>query len=140
MPESNRSLESSLREIRLLAGALLISALLYIPLGKSVGPSAPRDVRIYLLILVTLAVSDLWMASALRLRSLRPGAEALHSNPADQGVLKSWRINQIVSLVMCETIALLGFGLRILGGTPVQTIPFYLLSALMMLVWWPRRP
>ena len=105
-----------------------------------VAPKSPKDVWTFLLVFGLLSFSDISGAFSIRMRYLGTTEETLSSNPEDQVALSRWRSGQIISLVMCQTIALFGLILRLLGGTSLQTIPFYLISTSMMLVWWPRRP
>ena len=140
MPPPKTSFDCSLRDVRLIAALLLFSALLYIYVGEMLGPKSPRDAWTFLLIFGLLSLSDISVAFSMRSRYLGSTEETLRSSPEDQVALGRWRSGQIISLVMCQTIALFGLILRILGGTSLQTIPFYLVSASMMLVWWPRRP
>jgi len=39
---------------------------------------------------------------------------------------------------MCESVALFGFVLRMLGGTLLISAPFYVVAILLMLLWTPR--
>jgi hypothetical protein len=140
MAPSQVSLDSSLRNARIVAALLFLSALLYILIGETVSTESPRDVKSFLLVFGLLTLWDVSSAFAIRTRYLESATRTLRSNPEDHVALHRWKFGQIAPLAMCEAIALFGLVVRFLGGTSLQTIPFYLISASMMVVWWPRRP
>ncbi len=130
-------LESSLRQMRIIHLALLLSVPLYVFAGEYLGPSEPRDVKLLQLALGAFAVADLGIAYFFRQR-LRAAEEALRVKSEDAAALGSWRVASVISLVICESTAVLGFALRMLGATLWQATPFYAVSLVLLLVWVPR--
>jgi predicted Abi (CAAX) family protease len=130
-------LESSLRQMRIIHVALLLSIPLYVFAGEYLGPSEPRDVKLAQLALGAMAAADLGIAYFFRQR-LRAAEEALRMRAEDAAALARWRVASMVSLVICESTAVLGFALRLLGATLWQATPFYAVALVLMLVWVPR--
>ncbi|HVO62835.1 MAG TPA: hypothetical protein VMT53_18010 [Terriglobales bacterium] len=67
-------------------------------------------------------------------------AAALGSQPQDSSALARWRGGTIVTLVLCESVALFGFVLRMLGFSLSQAGTFYLAALVLMVFFLPRRP
>ncbi len=131
--------ESTVRVVRTLHVALLVPASLYPLIGEKVGPPEPRDVKQIQAAFFVLAVVTLAAAAFFRWRWMRPPEEGPGLQPEKNDALGRWRIGNIVSFVLCESVALYGLVLRMLGGTLLQSAPFYVASVLLLLAWIPRR-
>ena len=64
--------------------------------------------------------------------------EALRLRPHDTQALNRWRGGTLASLCLCDSIALSGFALPLLGETLHWVLPFYGAAILLMLLWTPR--
>ena len=78
------------------------------------------------------------MALVLRSRLLAPCLEILRSNPDDAQALGRWRTGNIVSFVIAEAVALLGFALKFLGASWFVAAPFFATGIFLLLIWTPR--
>jgi hypothetical protein len=130
--------DSQLRFLRILHGALLISILFYGAFGEKLGPAEPKDLKFLPPLFAAPAIVNALIALFFRARMVRPAEDALRLRADDAQALGRWRVGNIVVLVMCESVALFGFVLRMLGGTLLISAPFYMVAILLMLLWTPR--
>jgi F0F1-type ATP synthase membrane subunit c/vacuolar-type H+-ATPase subunit K len=134
-------MEASLRLLRILQAAMLISIVLYAVVGEIAGPHHSRPMNLaFVLILAMVSSSTVLVAFLLRRVMVFRAAGALAQQPADAAALSRWRSGYIVTFALCESIALYGLVLRMLGQTLGQIAPFYLAGFLLMLYYGPRRP
>ncbi len=133
-------MEEKLRTVRALHAAMLLACLLYVPVGEMVGPKEPKDVQMLLMILGFLGVAELGVAMLLRPHMVGAAEEILGRSPDDPAALQQWQTGHILLYAMCESVAIFGLVLRLLGATLTQTLPFAGACVLMMLAWAPRRP
>ena len=133
-------MDASLRLLRIIQLALLVSVVFYIAIAEKVGPQVPKDVKQMQMILMALAVGVVGTIFIFRQRMLTHAEEALRSQPEDVVALACWRAGNIITLVLAEAVVLYGLVLRFMGGTLLQAAPFYAAGALLMVVWGPRRP
>ncbi len=130
--------DSALRPMRIIHGVLLVSVLLYAALGEKIGPADAKDLKILPQLFALPAVVNVLIAFFAQYRVVRPAGDALRLRPDDAESLGRWRAGNLISLVLCESVALFGFVLRLLGGTVLVSAPFYSVAILLMLVWRPR--
>ncbi len=78
------------------------------------------------------------VAALFRRRLVRPAREALQLNPGDTDALKRWYQGVVISLVICENVALMGFLLRVLGASWQVAGLLFGAAMLLMLAWTPR--
>ncbi len=76
----------------------------------------------------------------IRVKLVGTALDTLRSSPDDPIALGRWRKGVILTDVLLESVVLYGFALRFLGGTPLQSLPFYAAGIGFMLLWWPQRP
>ena len=76
----------------------------------------------------------------MRLTFLQPNLEKLGTNSEDVDALARWRLASVVSAVVAEMSALVGVAVHFAGGTSTQSAIFIALSAVVMVLWWPRQP
>ena len=124
--------------MRIIHAVLLVSVLLYAAIGEKVGPAEPRDLKILPQLFALPAILNVGIALFARSRVVRAAEEALRLPPDDAPALARWRAGNILALALCESVALLGFVLRVLGGTLLISAPFYGAAFLLMLLWAPR--
>src|SRR5712692_7229460 len=127
--------DSALRPTRIIHGILLVSVLLYATLGEKIGPAEAKDLKILPQLFALLAALNVVIALLAHYRMVRPAGDALRLRPDDAESLGRWRAGNLISLVLCESVALFGFVLRLLGGTFLVSAPFYSVAILLLLVW-----
>jgi hypothetical protein len=135
-----QSIEGSLRNVRMVYGALLFSIVLYIVAAEMVGDRVPHDIHVTWLAFLACCCPLIVVAIMVRAKMVKPAAEILQAQPNDSAALGRWRTGITTSLVLTEAIALCGLAARFLGGTLLQATPFYAVAIALMLLWWPRRP
>lgn len=134
-------MEASLRLLRLLQAAMLLSIVLYALVGEMAGPRHSRPIHPALVLALAMAACcTVLIAFFLRRVMIFRSAGRLMEQPGDAAALSRWRAGYIVTFALCESIALYGLILRMLGQTLGQSAPFYLAGFLLMLYFGPRRP
>jgi hypothetical protein len=140
MPQPALTLENSVRAVRILHAVILYSMILFILMAEDFLHHEPHKVHLIWIGFLVTGLMVVGVAISFRLRTLQPAAEVLQTSPDDRMALSRWRFGNILSFVLAESIVLLGFALRFLGGTITQSLPFYIVGLALMLVWWPGRP
>ena len=133
------SLDSAVQRSRIVHLAILVTIPLYAFAGEMIGPP-PGDVGFLYKILVAAAMADLGLFTFFRITMLRSAEEILAVRPDDAATLGRWLAANIVTFMLCETIALFGLVIRFLGGDLVKAGPFYGVALLLLLLVFPRRP
>ncbi len=153
MPASHRSADETLRMLRIIAGALLLSTVIYVGVAFTVAPQQqgadPASLTTLRLGLVAAALSTLAAIPVLRRLlmgkiALMGGAAPLHG---DQGPSKAalasaaarLQVGTIVGMALAEAVVLYGFVLAFLSGEAGQILPFFVAGFLAMAVQFPRR-
>ena len=80
------------------------------------------------------------VATWARLSRIRPALETLRLKSDDPPSLQSWRFGSLLSYVMLESVVLYGLAFRFLGGSRLESLPFYCAGIALMLVYWPQQP
>jgi len=135
------TVQGTLRFLRVLYGVLLFSMALDVIVAERIAPR--NQVTLSSLFPWYLAVAGVVMvgvAVGTRIHLVRPALEWLRSNSNDAASLRRWTTGAIISAVMFESVVLLGFALRFMSGTRVQSFPFYAVGIVLMLVFWPQEP
>ena len=140
MPQPALTLENSIRAMRIIYAALLFAMILYVLMAEKLTHHEPHEVRIVGITFLATGLMIIGVALFFRFKMLQPAGETLQEKPDDQTALARWRAGNILSFVLTEAVVLLGFALRFMGGTTMQSAPFYTVGIGLMLVWWPRRP
>ncbi len=133
-------LDSSLKLTRRLYAVLLLTIPLFIYSGEVLGPAKTKDVRKIGLLLIALAIANIWSVLSMHRGMVQKARETLRSRPDDTKAIIQWRAGNIASLAACEPLALYGWVLRVWGGTLLQAAPFYACALLLLLAFRPRRP
>jgi hypothetical protein len=131
-------IELNVRQTRILHAVMLFSMFLYAVVGEKMGPAASPLQPSFYRAFVVLAAALVGVALILRSRILMPAVEALKAHPDDPVAWTRWRFGNILTFVLCESVALFGFALRMLGGNLAASLPFYAAAILLMLIWAPR--
>jgi hypothetical protein len=133
-------MEASLRILRVLHAALLLSVLLYAFIGEQVGPKQAKDVTQIQLAVMLASVVSVVILFVVRRKMVAPAEAALRSNAQDAAANGRWRAGYIMSFALSEAIGLYGMVVRMTGGTFRQALPFYAASILLLLIFRPKVP
>jgi F0F1-type ATP synthase membrane subunit c/vacuolar-type H+-ATPase subunit K len=132
--------QSILLQLRIIWGALVSSVLMYIFVGERV-PHRETPPHTVVLEAVALAcLTTVIMIFVVRRILVAKAAAVLASQPDDAPAMARWRGGYIVTLALCEAVALFGLVLRLAGFTLGQAGMFYLASGVLMIFFVPRRP
>jgi len=140
MPQLVLTLDNSVRVARILYVVIFYSMILFILMAEKYFHHEPHDVHLMWIVFLVTGLMVVGVAQFFRLKTLQPAAETLQTIPDDRMAVSRWRFGNLLSFVLAESVVLLGFALRFLGGTTWQSLPFYVVGIALMLVWWPRRP
>ena len=136
----NPPMDTSLRILRIIWGALLTSIVFYTVVGELVGRTRQGvDTTMYKAIAVV-AIITVAMILGVRRLMMQPALNLLAGNAPDAAALLRWRGASIVTMALCEAVALYGFVLRMQGFTLSQVAPFYVGGLLLLVYFGPRRP
>lgn len=135
-----QSVPGTLRLLRLLYVALVLSMVLYPFVAETIArPERAPNPFIFAGLLfesVAVAGAGIWF----QLARVRPALETLQLRPDDLAALQAWRTGSVVCAVLFESIVLIGFILRFLGGTLAQSAVFYIGGIALMFTYWPHEP
>ena len=134
------TIERTLLNLRLIHAALLFSIVLYVRVMQLIRPNSEPMNPLLPLVLGFVAVLNIGFGQMMRSRNIPTALETLRVKPDDQASLAKWRTGALVSACLAESIVLFGMVLYLLGGRTWQVAPFLAGGALMMLLWWPKRP
>lgn len=113
---------------------------LFVYAGEVIGPVKTKYVKEIGIVLVALAVFDIWSLLSWWRRRLQEAREGLRSHPDDTKAILRWAAVNSASLTACEALALYGCVLRVLGWAFLQVAPFYASALLLLLTFTPQRP
>lgn len=131
--------QKTLQTVRLIHLALLFAAFAYLALPLVVGaPKTTVPPAAMILAMGFVSVSTMGAAYFIRVRLVQPANEKLAGNPEDAGAAGRWRAGVIISLALCESVALFGFALRFMGGAWNVCAVFYTVGIFFLLAWTPR--
>lgn len=132
-------MDSSIRQLRTVQIALLISTVLYAFIALH---AAERSRGTPLMVASLALLSGAMAIAAFVIRTKLVGkAEAqLSIQPDDKVTLSRWRSAYVLIWALCEAIAVYGLVLRYLGFTMAQVAPFFAAGFLLMLAFPVRRP
>lgn len=112
---------------------------MYVFVGERVGGKLPPNLATYY-VASFVSIGVVGAILVLR-RTLLANFEAqLCAKPEDAGLLARWRAGYIVMYALCESLAVFGLVLRVLGFQLSQIWTFYLSSFGLMLFFGPRQP
>ncbi|MGH9713431.1 MAG: hypothetical protein ACRD5M_09060, partial [Candidatus Acidiferrales bacterium] len=140
LPQPALTLENSIRSIRIIFAVILFAMFLHVLTAEKLIQHEPQDVHRIWPGLLIVGLWDLAVLLYFRFKAVRSAEETLQTQPEDRTALARWRVGYIITFVLSESIVLFGFALRFLGGTPMQSLPFYVIGISIMLLSWPRRP
>lgn len=132
-------MEASLRLLRMVQVAMLISIGLYAFIAQGYGPAPKPVAPISAITMAALAVSTIGAVLVVRRILVKPAEAELSKNFADTGAQNRWRMGYIATYALSEAVALYGVVLRFIGFSFSQVIPFFVAGFILMLFFGPRR-
>jgi hypothetical protein len=132
-----RGIAGTLRAVQC---ALLVSVVVFAAAGPflRVGAKAVDPALNYAL--TTASVAIVGVIFVVRRTLVIPAAASLASRPDDFLSLNHWKSGYFTTYALCETLALFGLVLRIMGCKPQQSWPFYIGAFALLLFFCPREP
>jgi hypothetical protein len=133
--------QSTLRLMRIVHGALIMSIFLYVLVCWRVGASHPEPMdESFVMALGVLSLGIIAAGFYLRSKWIGAAYESLRAKPDDPASLALWRKGGIVSACFGESVVLYGVVIYLISGNTKQAAPFFVAGLLVMLMWWPKQP
>lgn len=115
--------------------------LMYAVVGEKIAPHMDRPLQPAVLVgMAVVCAAMLGIAVWAQIARIRPAIQALQLKHEDEVSLQRWREGTILSCVLLEAVVLEGFALRFIGGTFLDSLPFYFVGIVLMIFYWPQRP
>jgi len=134
------ALPDQLRSLRIIYAIMFAMLPVYACLGEFLGSKGPGvDATLE----IGCAVCGMVIAAVaifFRRKTSESAGQVLRSDPENQQALTRWRSGQIVSFVLAESIVLLGFAQRFLGGPVKVAILYYFVAGVLFLLFRPSEP
>jgi len=142
MNESNspQTVEVALSRLRIIYSVLIFSLMLYMPAAWYIGPRVPGGGRLPMLLASILSAFTLGLAFIMRRRFIITEFAALRARGQEKMAVGKWYAGGLLSAVLWESIGVYGLGAHILGAALTQTLPFYIVPILPLILFFPRRP
>jgi hypothetical protein len=140
MPTSEDRVEGSLKHLRIVHVALLVSLGLYAFMGEWIQKKPETLDPMVLKVMAGLALATGTVILFVRMRLILDAEEKLGLQPTDMSAFARWHVLHFISFVLCESIGLYGIALRFMGASFRQAAAFYAGAILLMLLSTPRRP
>lgn len=134
------SMNRALKTLRAVQWSMLASVLLYGFVGEFAGPRVRGVDPAVSYIFTTLGVAVVGIIFVVRRTLVFRAAESLATHPEDDLSLKQWRTGYITTYALCEALAIFGILLRFLGGSFLQSLPYYIGGFVLMFFFRPRQP
>ncbi len=132
---------AALRTVRLVQIAMLASIVLYVIVGENISSSSagiPNGTFFYAISFISISIVGGILV--IRRTLILQSEAGLRDRPDDPLTLGRWRAGYIVTYALCETLALFGLVLRLLGLPRGQIWPFYVAGFVLMALTRPRAP
>ncbi|HVN20889.1 MAG TPA: hypothetical protein VMU05_19030 [Dongiaceae bacterium] len=130
----------SLKTLRTVQWAMLLSILLYVGVGEVLGPRIRHVDPTLSYVFSTLAVGIVGTIFVVRRTLVFRAASTLASQPEDTLSLNQWKTGYVTTYALCEALALVGLVLRFLGSELEQSLLFYLGGFVLLFFFRPRQP
>jgi len=140
MPISEDRVEGSLKHLRVVHVALLVSLGLYAYVGERIQKEPKVLDPAFLKAMAGLALATGVVVLFIRMRLISGAEEQFRLPSTDTSALIRWHKLHFMSFVLCESIGLYGIVLRVLGASLSQAAGFYAGAIVLMLFSTPRRP
>jgi len=130
----------SLKTLRTVQWAMLLSILLYVGVGEVLGPRIRHVDPTLSYVFSTLAVGIVGTIFVVRRTLVFRAASTLANQPEDTLSLNQWKTGYVTTYALCEALALVGLVLRFLGSELEQSLLFYLGGFVLLFFFRPRQP
>jgi hypothetical protein len=130
----------SLKTLRTVQWALLLSILLYVAVGEVLGPRIHHVDPALSYVFSTLAVGIVGTIFVVRRTLVLRAASTLATQPDDDISLNQWKTGYIATYGLCEALALFGLVLRFRGSELQQSLLFYIGGFVLLFFFRPRQP
>jgi cytochrome b561 len=130
----------SLKTLRTIQWAMLLSVLLYVLVGEILGPRIRYVDPTLSYLFSTLAVGTVGTIFVVRRTLVLRAASTLATQPDDDISLNQWKTGYIVTYALCEALALFGLVLRFRGSDLKQSLLFYIGGFVLLFFFRPRPP
>ena len=130
----------SLKTLRTVQWAMLLSILLYAGVGEFLGPGIQRVDPALSYVFSTLAVGIVGTIFVVRRTLVLRAASTLATSPEDGISLSQWKTGYIATYALCEALALFGLVLRFRGSELQQSLLFYVGGFVLLFFFRPRQP
>jgi F0F1-type ATP synthase membrane subunit c/vacuolar-type H+-ATPase subunit K len=131
---------STFKSLQIVRVVMLISIAAYVLLGEFLIPARSMPGPIFFYALTALAACMVVGCFMVRRFLGAKATAALAEVPTPASALNQWRGVYIVIYAFSETIAVLGFVLRVLGYSLSLIAPFYIVGFFLFLYFAPQRP
>lgn len=135
-----QTLNDNLRTMRILYCTFVLSVFLYEFSAEQIGPEPNKANPIFVIGLAVVSLAIVIIALGLRRKYVGSAEETLRLSPDNPTALGRWRVGQILSLALAESVAVYGLALRLIGTPLKVAAPFYVGAIVLMALWWPQRP
>ena len=139
-PRENLTMARSLKTLRTMQWAMLLSVLLYVAVGEILGPRIQRVDPALSYLFSTLAVGVVGTIFVVRRTLVLRAASTLATQPEDNLSLSQWKTGYITTYALCEALALFGLVLRFRGSELQQSLLFYIGGFVLLFFFRPRQP
>jgi len=130
----------SLKTLRTVQWAMLLSILLYVAVGEVLGPRIRHVDPALSYVFSTLAVGIVGTIFVVRRTLVLRAASTLATQPEDHMSLNHWKTGYIATYALCEALALFGLVLRFRGSELQQSMLFYAGGFVLLFFFRPRQP
>ncbi len=130
----------TLRALRIVQWMLLASVVFCAVAGEVIGSGARAVDPTLSYIFTTAGVALVGVIFVVRRTLVLRSAETLGAHPEDEIMLRHWKSGCLTTYALCELLALFGWGLRLLGCSFQQSLPFYIAGFLLLFFFKPQLP
>lgn len=130
----------SLKTLRTMQWAMLLSIFLYVAVGEILGPRIQRVDPALSYLFSTLAVGIVGTIFVIRRTLVLRAASTLATQPEDNLSLSQWKTGYITTYALCEALALFGLVLRFRGSELQQSLLFYVGGFVLLFFFRPSQP
>ena len=128
----------SVRSMRIVHAFLLAAIVGYLYVSERWPRPTSHPPAVFVETFSILAAIMVVIAIGFRRKLLPSAMDALRHERGDAAALGRWRMANILSMVLAETVALYGLVLRAVGGSRPAAWSFFVVSFILMLLWRPR--
>ncbi len=133
-------MRGTIRTLRAVQWAMLVSILLYAVVGEVLGSGARVVDPSLSYVFSTASVAIVGVIFVVRRTLVLRSAETLAAHPDDALTLRHWKSGYIATYALCEALALFGLIQRLMGFHFQQSLLFYFGGFVLLIFFGPREP